>query len=131
MKKLLTLTAIIEAATGAGLLAAPAVLAQLLLGGTLDTPAALTVARVAGAALLALGVACWLAASDARSCAARGVVSAMVIYNLGAMLVLGAAGLRPQPVGIGLWPAVILHAVMTVWCVSRLLAKQSGTPRAP
>ena len=132
MKKLLTITAIIEAATGVGLLAAPAVLAQLLLGGTLDTPAALTVARVAGAALLALGVACWLAASDAQSCAARGVVSAMVIYNLGAMLVLGAAGLRPQPVGIGLWPAVILHAVMTVWCITGLFRKSanpfSGNP---
>jgi hypothetical protein len=40
VKKLLTLTAIIEAGTGLGLLAAPAVLARLLLGGTLDTPAA-------------------------------------------------------------------------------------------
>jgi hypothetical protein len=54
MKKLLTITAIIEFATGLGLLAAPATLAQLLLGGTLDTPAALTVARVGGAALLAI-----------------------------------------------------------------------------
>jgi hypothetical protein len=34
MKKLLTITAISEAATGLGLLATPAVLARLLLGGT-------------------------------------------------------------------------------------------------
>ena len=54
MKKLLTITAIIEASTGLGLLAAPAALARLLLGGTLDTPGALTVARVGGTALLAI-----------------------------------------------------------------------------
>jgi hypothetical protein len=130
MKRLLRITAIIEAATGVGLLAAPAALAQLLLGGTLDTPAALTVARVGGAALFALGVACWLAASDARSCAARGVVSAMVLYNLGAALVLGAAGIRSHLAGIGLWPAVILHAVMTVWCVTTLLRQPGTLPQA-
>jgi hypothetical protein len=131
MKPLLIVTAVLEAGIGIGLLVVPSTVAQVLLGAPLDTPVALTVARVAGAALLALGVACWLAAFDAQSRAARGVVSAMVIYNLGAMLVLGAAGLGPQPVGIGLWPAVILHAVMTVWCVSRLWAKHSGTPRTP
>ena len=131
MKPLLIVTAVLEAGIGIGLLVVPSTVAQVLLGAPLEALTALTVARVAGAALFALGVACWLAASDAQSRAARGVVSAMVIYNLGAMLVLGAAGLRPQPVGIGLWPAVILHAVMTAWCVSRLWAKQSGTPRAP
>jgi hypothetical protein len=50
----------------------------------------------------------------------------MILYNLGAMLVLGAAGLSPQPVGIGLWPAVILHAVMTVWCVTSLFRKSAN-----
>jgi hypothetical protein len=132
MKPLLLVTAALEAGIGIGLLAVPSVVTQVLLGAPLDGPVALTVARVAGAALLALGVACWLAASDAQSCAARGVVSAMAIYNLGAMLVLGAAGLRPQPVGIGLWPAVILHALMTVWCITSLFRKAaspfSGSP---
>lgn len=112
MKRLLTLTAIIEAVTGIGLLAAPSALARLLLGAPLDAPAALTVARVAGVALLALGVACWLASSNTPGCAARGVVSAMVIYNLGAVLVLGVAGLGPPQSGIALWPVVVLHAAM-------------------
>lgn len=62
MKALLTFTALIEGVTGLGLLAVPSVLARLLLGVPLDAPAALTVARVAGVALLALSVACsgWL-----------------------------------------------------------------------
>ena len=124
MKPLLLTTAVVEAGIGIGLLAAPSVVARLLLGAPLDAPAALTVARVAGAALLALGVACWLAASDTQSCAARGVVSAMVLYNVGAVVVLGAAGIQSQRVGIGLWPAVILHTAMTAWCITSLLGKR-------
>jgi len=130
MKPLLIVSAVFEAGIGIGLLAVPSVVAQVLLGVPLDGPAALTVARVAGIALLALGVACWLAASDAESCAARGVVSGMVIYNLGAALVLAAAGLTSQQVGIGLWPTVILHAVMTVWCVTSLLRQPKKLPQA-
>ena len=120
MKKLLTITAVIEAATGLGLLAAPAVLARLLLGGALDTPAALTVARVAGAGLLALGIACWLASHDTGSRAARGVVGAMAFYNIATVAILAFAGIGFGLRGVALWPAVILHAVMTVWCVACL-----------
>ncbi len=116
MNRLLKLTAIIEAATGLGLIAVPAIVVRLLLDAEI-TGASIPLGRVAGAALLALGVACWLAQHDAQSRAARGLVSAMVLYNLGAVVVLGAAGLQSQSVGIALWPAVVLHAVMVVWCV--------------
>ena len=121
MKRLLTLTAIIEVPTGLALLCGPSATVALLLGSGLGTSAAVTLARVAGTALLALGVACWLAQHDAQSCAARGLVSAMVLYNLGTVLILGAAGIRSQPVGVALWPAVILHSAMTVWCITSLL----------
>ena len=123
MKHLLKLTAIIEAGTGIGLLAVPSFVAQLLLGAPLDAPAAITVARVAGAGLLALGIACWFASHDTQSCAAQGVVSAMVVYNLGAVIVLGAAGIQAPPPGIALWPAVVLHAAMAVWCVASQLSE--------
>ena len=76
MKRLLTITAIIEGVTGLGLLATPTVLARLLLGGTLDTPAALTVARVGGTALLAISVACWLTRENGKA-----LVAAMLLYN--------------------------------------------------
>jgi hypothetical protein len=122
MNRLLKLTAIIEAATGLGLIAVPAIVVRLLLDAEI-TGAIIPLGRVAGVALLALGVACWLASYDEQSCAARGLVSAMVLYNLGAVIILGSAGLGSQPVGIVLWPAVILHAVMGVWCVTRLLRK--------
>jgi hypothetical protein len=50
---------------------------SLLISSALDTPAALTVGRVAGAALLSLGVACWLAREDEQSRATRGLIAAL------------------------------------------------------
>ena len=97
----------------------------LLLGSGLDTPAAVTLGRVAGAALFALGIANWLAQRDEQSGAARGAITAMTFYNLGAVVILGAAGMQLRPVGVALWPAVVLHAVLTVWCVACLQRKPS------
>ena len=123
MRLLLKLTAILEVPTGLALLCCPSATVSLLLGSGLDTSAAVALGRVAGVALLALGVACWLAKHDSQSCAARGLVSAMVLYNLGAVVIFAVAGLGSQPVGVALWPAVILHAAMTVWCITSLMSR--------
>jgi hypothetical protein len=40
-----------------------------------------------------------------------------VIYNAGAVLVLGASGAGSERAGVALWRVVVLHAAMTVWCV--------------
>src|SRR6266516_3335330 len=117
MNRLLKLTGIIEAATGLGLMAVPSVVVRLLLGSPLDTSAAVMLARVAGAALLALGVACWLARGDTQSRAARGLVVAMLIYNIAATALLAFAGIGLGLHGIALWPAVVLHAAMAIWCI--------------
>ena len=132
MKKLLIVTAVIELGAGGALMCFPALMLALLIGSGLDTPAAVTLGRLAGAALFALGVACWLAQFDAQSRTARGLISAMLVYNLGAVVFLGSAGVLSQPVGVALWPAVALHAVMTVWCITVLLRKPtqfSGTAK--
>src|SRR5258706_16480131 len=110
MKRLLIVTAVIELGAGVALLCCPSATVKLLLGSPLDSSAALTLGRVAGVALFALSVACWLAHYDQQSCAARGLVSAMVLYNLGVAIILGIAGIRSQTVGVVLWPAVVLHA---------------------
>ena len=126
MKNLLTLTALIEVGTGLVLVAFPSRLATLLLGSSLDGPVALTVARVAGVALLALGVACWLARHDGESPAAKGLVGGMLLHNAAIAGVLVYAGIVLGLSGIGLWPAALLHAAMTVWCVMRLLNTGNG-----
>jgi hypothetical protein len=123
MKKLLISTAVIELGAGLALAFSPSVAVRLVLGSPLDSAAAVALGRLAGAALLALGLACWLASRDAESRAARGVVTAMTLYNLGAVVVLGAAGVQLRPVRVALWPAVALHTLMTLWCVTALLEK--------
>jgi hypothetical protein len=126
MKRLLKLTAIIETATGLGLVAVPSVVVRLLLGSELGTSAAVMLARVAGAALLALGVACWLARDDTQSRTARGLVVAMLVYNIVATAVLAFAGIGLGLHGVALWPAVILHAAMAIWCITTLLRTQAA-----
>lgn len=103
----------------------PSALVKLLLGVPLEAPVAALLGRLAGAALLALGIACWLARADAASRAARGVVAAMLLYNLVAVAVFLFAGLGSKLVGLALWPATILHAVMAGWC---LVSLRRGQP---
>jgi len=110
-------TAVIEAAAGIALLSFPSDAAKVLLGAPLDSPDALTVARIGGMALLTLGAAFWLARGDVHSRASKGLIAAMVLYNLGAAVILAAAGIGSRRVSIALWPAVVLHAAMTVWCI--------------
>ena len=120
MKNLLIVTAAIEGLTGLLLVAAPSLVARLLLDSPLDSPAALTVARLAGVALLALTVACWLGRHDEGTRAVNGLVGAFVLYNIGAAILFAYAGLALHLSGVLLWPAVLLHAVMAVWCIERL-----------
>ena len=58
MKKLTIITGVLEAATGLALLVAPWLVGRWLLGTEL-VGVSVVVARVAGIALLALGIACW------------------------------------------------------------------------
>jgi hypothetical protein len=125
MSGLLSLTAIIEAATGRALLVAPSFVVRWMLGSPLETYAAVTLGHIAGAALLALGVAAGVARGDGGGRGTRGLVAALMIYNLGVSVILGAAGIRGQPIGVALWPAVVLHAAMAAWCIVSLPSKDN------
>ncbi|MDG3002558.1 hypothetical protein [Paludisphaera mucosa] len=123
LKALFALSAALEVATGIALLARPSEATVLALGSPLHTPAALTIGRVLGAALLALGAACGLAHREASSPAARGLVAAMTLYNVGVAAVLAQAGLVAGLFGVALLPAVVLHAALAAWCVFCLRVK--------
>jgi len=118
MKPLLTISAAVESATGLALLVAPSVPASLLLGSTLETAVGSTIARIAGAGLFALGIACWLGRGNAVG--ARTLVVAMLFYNTAAAAVFIHAGLGSGVSALGLWPAVVLHLTLAIWCIACL-----------
>jgi hypothetical protein len=117
--RLLIATAVLEAPTGVVLMTLPAVAAQLLLGTTLDAPG-LVVARIAGAALFAIGVLCWVVRNERNDVTVRGILIALLFYNVAALVVFAHAGLGLQLTGLGVWPAVTLHAALAAWCIACL-----------
>lgn len=123
MKNVLTMTAVIEVGAGLLLVTLPSLAATLLFGSSLNTPAGLTVVRIAGAALLAIGVTCWLMRNDGQSHAARGLVGTLALYNAAILTILVYAGIGLGVSSNGLWPSALVHAAMTVWCVISLLRR--------
>jgi hypothetical protein len=121
MKHLCTATALIELGAGLALGCFPSATAALLVGVALEDSAALTVARIGGTGITSLGVACWLARGDAHSKAARGLIVAMLLYNVAAVALLAFAGCGFGLTGQALWPGVGLHAVMSLWCAAFLI----------
>ena len=120
MKLLLIIAALVEAPAGLTLLLMPGVATTVLLGTPLDTPTGLVAARIAGAALVALAIACWQARNGERGSPATGVVEAMLFYNFAAAMVLIYAGIRLDLRSALLWPAIVLHLGLGVWCLSNL-----------
>jgi hypothetical protein len=119
MKTLLALTAVIEAVTGLALLVYPPLVVRLLLDAEVAGVGAL-IGRVAGAALLAIGVVCWPARNDRGR--PSGLLTGVLIYDIAAAALLAHAGLFLDMAGIALWPAVMVHVVLGVWCATCLLA---------
>ncbi len=73
MKTLLALTAVGEAVTGLVLLVYPPIVAWLLFAAEV-TGVEVVMSRVAGAALLAIGVVCWPARNDPGGAAQLGLL---------------------------------------------------------
>ena len=103
MKGALAFAAVSEAVTGLALLIVPSLVAQLLLGEPL-AGVAIAVARVCGIALIALGIACWPGPP----------LAGMLTYSGAVTLYLAYLGFAGGLGGVLLWPAVALHAVLTV-----------------
>ena len=80
----------------------PSLVGQLLLGEDL-TGVAIPVARVAGIALIGLGVACWPGPP----------LVGMLTYSALVALYLAYLGFAVGLTGILLWPAVVVHAILT------------------
>jgi len=122
MKTLLIVTALLEAPAGFALTASPSLLISLLLGSPLDMRSGSVVGRLAGVALLTLGLLCWLARNDQQSSVTAGPVAALLFYNVAVATLLVYTRLGLGLSGIGLWPTVALHAALALWCIARVSA---------
>ena len=112
----LAVAAVAEVATGMALLIVPSLVGRLLFGAEF-TGVANPVARVTGIALIALGVGCWPGST---------ALCGMLTYGALVTLYLAYLGVIGEWVGKLLWPAVVIHGILTV-----LLARawfQSRTP---
>jgi hypothetical protein len=109
IRMLVKISSLIEVATGLVLLAAPDLVARVLLGAGLSD-SGIAVARLAGIGLLSLGVAGWAGGDQGTPPATR----ALFLYNLLAALYLGYLRVGVGFVSYLLWPACLLHAVLAV-----------------
>ena len=120
LKLLLTLSGGLEALTGVLALIVPALVVSVLLGGQADANG-LVLARLLGAGIFGLGLACLKARDDVRSEAGLAITYAITLYNVLAtvLLVWAVAGL-----GLGgpvLWAAGIGHALFSALFVHALV----------
>ncbi len=100
-KKVLVFAAIGEVLTGLALVLVPSIVGRLLLGVPL-VGVATPVARVAGIALIGLGIACWPGPPRIG----------MLIYSALVTLYLAYLGLVGGLAGVLIWPAVVLHLML-------------------
>lgn len=104
MKKILIFASLSEALTGLALLIVPSFVGKLLLGEEL-IEISIPIARTFGIALIALGVACW-----SNPTALRG----MLTYSLLITIYLISIAIERAFVGEFLWPAIMLHFILTI-----------------
>jgi len=117
MKKIFILTALIESVTGLILLISPSFLTFVLLGSSPDSNAGLLLGRIAGTALLSLGIACWLARKDEKSEAVKGIAAALLLYNIVVAALLTYAGLSSGQSKLSLWLVVVVHLFLAIWLI--------------
>jgi hypothetical protein len=103
MKKVLVFAAVAEAVTGLVVLIAPSSVGQLLFAQQF-AGVAISVARLTGIALIAFGISCWPATP----------LVGMFIYSAVVALYLVYIGLIGEFAGPLLWPAAVVHSILSI-----------------
>ncbi len=104
LKKLLVVAALGEAAFGVFVFVAPG-LALVLLFGSAPVASAMIVTRIVGVAIVSLGIACYPRGP-------RQGLYGLLTYSVLVALYLIAVGIGGA-VGVLLWPAVVVHALLS------------------
>jgi hypothetical protein len=117
---LLTLAGGLELLAGSAALIIPAPVVSLLLGASMD-PIGSILARLFGAGVFALGLACLKARHDVASPAGLAVSIGITAYNLLAAVVLIWTAAGSGLGGLLLWGAGIGHAMLGALFVSAIV----------
>jgi hypothetical protein len=125
MRQLLGPAAVLEAITGLALMIHPTLVTRLLFGSGVSG-VGMALSRIAGIALLALGVACWPSreAGNGGTPAVQGMLAYSVLVTIYLVYLGGVA----QLAGVLLWPAVAAHAVLTLLLIA-VWRKERQPPR--
>ena len=113
MRWIVVVAAVEAAATSLILILSPSLFGWLILGAQLSE-AGQALGRLTGIVLLAFGLACLPAPAPAAAIQSTSAVRALLIYNLLATIYLLYLGVGGKLVGMLLWPAVALHAILTI-----------------
>src|SRR4051812_38285292 len=125
-KLLLVVMALLEVGTGAALLFAPSLVVESLLAEPLSSSQSVVLGQITGAALISIGLACWLV-SDSGQSEQKQLLRSMLLYNAAVPAILIYATTRLNLQGPGLVPGVILHMLLALSCLNAL-RWQSGIP---
>jgi hypothetical protein len=112
--KVLVFAAVVEVGTGLALMIDPALVIALLVGEGKSTEG-MQLGRLAGVALIALGLACWPSRPGAQNAAPA--FRGMLFYNALIALYLAYLGTLGHLRGSLLWPGVALHLIVALWLV--------------
>lgn len=127
----LLVTALGEGVTGLALLLGPSLPLMLLLGVQNAGAETLLITRVAGTALLAIGVMSSLAAHDSGSPALQALLAGILLYDVAVAVVLGYGAVGLSLAGDLLWPVVLAHLALALWCllcIRAMAAAKSADP---
>jgi hypothetical protein len=130
-RQLLTIATLAECLAGVALIVTPDTGITLLLGAE-PGAVGLMVGRIAGVALLALGIACWGARADPGGAAQAGTLRAITMYNAGTGLLLIAFVATGKASGVAVWVAGLLHLALaagfaaSLWPLVPASTAQSG-----
>jgi hypothetical protein len=120
LRLLLTLSGGLEILAGLLALITPGPVLSLLLGGPVD-PIAVVLARLFGAGVFALGLACLKARNDVGSPAGLAVSLGITSYNVLAAVVLLSTAAGSGLGGLLLWGAGICHTALGALFVATIV----------
>lgn len=102
--------ALVELLTGLALMTFPAVFVRLVYGAD-ATGVVITLGRMTGFGLLALGIACW---PERGARASEPALRGLLTYNALLAAMFAYLAISRVTIGFFFWPALALHVVLTM-----------------